>query len=374
MTLTTMRQTWTAERLHEIFDATAPLTVGLEEEVFLVDPGTLDLAPVAAEVIAKLPADGRFKPELPAAQLELVSPPCPTVGEAIGVLRGARAELAAVATPIAAAVHPLAAAEGTLNGGERYAAMELEYGPIARRQLVGSLQIHVAVGGAERSLAVYNALRSYLPDLAALAANAPFHEGRDSGLASVRPKICEALPRQGMPPALPSWAAFADALSWGTAAGVIEPPAAWWWELRPHVAYGTLELRVPDTQTTLGEAAAVAATAHALVAWLAARHDAGESLEAAPTWRIAENRWSACRHGVEGTMADLGTGERTATRERLHTLLDALTPTAAELGCTAELESARSLVERNGALRQRAICAEAGMDGVVTWMTEQFSG
>jgi carboxylate-amine ligase len=374
MTCAAMAQTWTAEQLRATFDAPAPLTVGLEEEVFLLDAETLDLAPVAGEVAGRLPDDGRFKLELPAAQIELVSPPCGSVPEAIDVLRGARAELAQVATPLAAGVHPFAGAEGVLNEGERYAAMEREYGAVARRQLVSSLQIHVAVGGADRSLAVYNALRCYLPELAALAANAPFHEGRDTGLASVRPKISEGLPRQGMPPRIESWEWFARELGWGAAAGVIEPPAAWWWELRPHVRYGTLELRVPDTQTTLAHAGAVAATGHALVTWLAERHDAGDSLPDAPTWRIAENRWSACRHGMEGTLADLETGARTPTRERLNTLLLALTPTATRLGCAAELAAAQELVERNGALRQRAVHEEAGMHGLVAWMAERFCG
>ena len=93
-----------------------------------------------------------------------------------------------------------------------------------------------------------------------LAAAAPFHAGRDTGLASIRPKISEGLPRQDLPPVIPSWEDFARALAWGSAAGVLDPPAQWWWELRPHVRYGTLEIRVPDTQATVADAEAVAAT------------------------------------------------------------------------------------------------------------------
>ena len=147
---------------------------------------------------------------------------------------------------------------------------------MARRQLVCALQVHVAVGGADRTLAVYNALREHLPELAALAANAPFHAGADTGLASIRPKISEGLPRQGIPPAFASWDELAAELRWGTTAGALPELALWWWELRPHLSHGTLELRVPDAQTTVAEAAAVAAVAHALVVRLAERHDAGE--------------------------------------------------------------------------------------------------
>ena len=184
-------------------------------------------------------------------------------------------------------MHPFAAPLGELNAGERYALTEDEYGDIARSQLVCALQIHVAVGGADRTLAVYNGLRPWLPLVAALAANAPFHAGRDTGLASIRPKIGEQLPRQGIPPTIASWDAFAAALAWGAASGAVPEPRRWWWELRPHPVYGTLEVRVPDAQSTVAEAGAVVALVHTLIAWLSERHDAG-SRSPAPTrggWR-----------------------------------------------------------------------------------------
>ena len=228
-----------------------------------------------------------------------------------------------------------------MNDHPRYRRTVSEFGRYAHRQLVCALQVHVAVGDADRTLAVYNALRSHLPELAALAAAAPFHGGVDTGLASVRPKIAEELPRQGVPPLIESWEAFARALEWGAAAGAVPEPAVWWWELRPHTTWGTLELRVPDAQARVGDAAAVAAVAHALVAWLAERHEAGDELPRDPSWRIAENRWSACRSGVEGTLADLATGERRPTRERLE-LIETIAPAGAGLGCAEELDRARA--------------------------------
>jgi glutamate---cysteine ligase / carboxylate-amine ligase len=359
-----------AADLRAAFDAPAPLTIGLEEEAMLLDAETLDLLPRAAAVVERAGGAPRFKPELPAAQLETITPPASTVGEAVSVLVAGRRDLAAAATGIgrmaAAAVHPFGDPIGAVTDSDRYAELVDEYGDVARRQLVGSLQIHVAVGGADRSLAVYNALRGHLPELAALAAAAPVYGGRDTGMASIRPKIAEALPRQGMPPALASWDAFAAALRW------LPAPARWWWELRPHQRFGTLELRVPDVQPTLAEAAAVAAFAHCLVAWLAERHDGGEALGAPETWRIAENRWSACRHGVEGALADLHTGERRPTRALLHARLDAFAPTAARLGCEEELKAARGLVETNAAIRLRATAAEAGARAVAAHLADSY--
>jgi hypothetical protein len=174
-----------------------PFTVGIEEEAMLLDPATLDLAPRVGDVLARLDGDARFTRELPAAQIELATAPTRSASDALAQLAAARAELLraceGIARPAAAGVHPFAATRGELNEGERYELIREAYGPVARLQLVAALQVHVAVGGAERTLAVHDALRSYLPELTALAANGAFHDGRDSGLASVRPLICGLL-------------------------------------------------------------------------------------------------------------------------------------------------------------------------------------
>ena len=345
-----------ADVLRDRFDSVAPLTVGLEEELMLLDE-SLDLLPRAADVIARTDGDRRFKLELPAAQLEIVLPPAATIPENVEALAAARRALIAAADGIGllatAGAHPFADPFGVLNAGERYELISEEYGEIARCQLVCALHVHVAVGGHERTLAVYNALRAHLPEVAALAANAPFYAGRNTGLASVRPKVADLLPRQGIPPAIPSWDAFADALRWGAATAGVPEPRRWWWELRPHPVHGTLEVRVADAQATVADAGAVAAVVHALVAWLRDRHDAGDLPAPAPSWRIAENRWAACRHGLDAQLADLDSGARRPARELLAERLESLAATAAAIGCAAELRDAHDLLAANGAERQR---------------------
>ena len=133
-----------------------------------------------------------------------------------------------------------------------------EFGPVARRQLVCGLHVHVAVPGADRAVAVHNGLRERLPELAALGANGAFLGGGDTGMASVRPLLSGLLPRQGVPPALSSLEAYAEALRWGVAAGAMPSAAQWWWELRLHVEHGTVEVRVPDAQAAVADAAAIA--------------------------------------------------------------------------------------------------------------------
>jgi glutamate---cysteine ligase / carboxylate-amine ligase len=337
----------TEAELRAIFDAPEPLTVGLEEEVMLVDPVSFALLPLAGE----LAAEG-FKLELPASQLEIVTKPAHDVATAVAELEAGRHRLAELVAPrarlIGAGVHPFAAPLGELNRGGRYDAIAADHGEVARAQLVCALQVHVAVGSADATLAVHNALRGHLPELAALAANAPYYAGRDTGFASVRPLVGGLLPRQGVPPVIGSWSAFAEMLRW------TGDPKSWWYEVRPHVGYGTLEVRVCDAQATVGETAALATFVHGLVRALLERYEAGEDLGAPETWRIVENRWLAARHGLDAPLADLVTGERRPARERLAAL-------APPTGCEA-------LLEANGADRQR----EVGLDGVTGWLADRF--
>ena len=195
------------QELRARFDAPDELGIGIEEELFLLDPETLDLLPHARAVLERTDGDPRFKLELMASQLEIVSPPSPDVATAVAALAQARQDLAVAAAPIgrlmAAGAHPTAAELGVLTDDQRYRHTLNDYGERARRQLVSGLHVHVSLGGADRTLAVYNALRSHLPEIAALAANAPFHAGGDTGLASIRPTIAVNLARQGVPPAIP---------------------------------------------------------------------------------------------------------------------------------------------------------------------------
>jgi carboxylate-amine ligase len=147
----------------------------------------------------------------------------------------------------------------------------------------------------------------------------------------------------------------------------VPEPRRWWWELRPHSSYGTLEVRVPDSQARLVDAWAVAAVVRSLTAWLAARHDGGDLPPPVASWRIEENRWWALRDGVEGSLADLASGQQVSTRERLLELLETLAP----FGEGDEgLVHARSLVECNGAMRQRACGSARAAAG---WLADVYA-
>ena len=365
------------ERLHARFDHAGPITVGLEEELLVLDGSSHGLVPRAHELLGAVAGDPRFKAEMPAAQLEIVTAPSERVEDLQRELTCARERLQDAALPLGLAVagagiHPCAAGEGPLNPGERYAAIEAEFGRVARSQLICGLHVHVRLAGAERTLAVYNELRAHLPEIAALAANAPLYEGADSGMASVRPLISARLPRQGVPPELESWEHYARELSWGQAGGRLRSPREWWWELRPHPVLGTLEVRVADAQSRVADAAAVAGFVAALVLWLAERHDGGDLPPPASQWRIAENRWSAARHGVQGTLADVRTGAVSDTRTVLLARLAEIAPWAPAVGAERAVGHAHALVEENGAMAQRAQAAAHGIGSVPAWLSGLF--
>ena len=343
----------------------------------LLSPRDGDLVPEVDRALAAAGPDPRFKRELPASQIESMTTPCATVEELADQLLQARSDLAAALDDridlAAAGVHPYAAAAGPLNRGTRYDAAVEEFGKeVLSRQLVFALHIHVAPGNANTALAVYNGLRSYLPAITAIAANAPFHAASDTGLASVRPEIAALLPRQGIPPPLASWDEYADRLRatrLGDSSAVL---GSWWWELRPHPRFGTLELRVPDAQTTIGDAAAIAALGQCLVTWLSERYEQGEELAVHPSWRIAQNSRLAARDGVGATLIDLEHGEPIPVRDSVARVLGQLKPVAVGLGCERQLALIGGLLERNGASRQREIAAEHSLRGVVDWLVSQF--
>ncbi|TDO47983.1 carboxylate-amine ligase [Kribbella sp. VKM Ac-2527] len=352
--------------LRSLFSSTVAGTVGFEEELLLVHRGSW-LPANAAAVLAGI-GDPRVKPELPACQLEIATSVHEDVADAVEELGSCRALVAAACGPdlaaIAAPVHPLLDGPTALSPTERAAGLGARYREVIGRQLVSSLQVHLAFGDADCTLGVYHALRNLLPELAALAGAAPFAAGRDTGLCSVRPVIASQLPRQGVPPVITSWEQLADDLAWVVRGGAVTDASEWWWELRPHVRFGTLELRVLDVQATVDRTSAVARLVHALAARLADLHHLGELQSPAPTWRIAENRWAALRDGVRGELLDLRTGEARSTRRCLHDLIDAAEPHA-----PGGLDDVRAMVEDPPVEHLRAL----GPERVVPWLAEVFT-
>ncbi|CAN5880704.1 glutamate--cysteine ligase [soil metagenome] len=364
----------TGESLAERFVESDRLTFGLEEEIMLLHPDTLDLLPRGAELLEGL--DGRFKAELPAAHVEIASTPAAGIGDLEKELSECRSLLVnhvkGEAAPAVAGVHPFSARSGVVNSGERYQVLLARYGDVVSQQLVCGLHLHVGLGGPERTLAVYNALRSHLPEIAALAANAPIYCGRDTTLASVRPLLSGMLPRMGVPPPLSSFNEYAAHLNWGIDRGRMGRPAEWWWEMRLHGALGTLEIRVPDGQTTLQDALAVGTVAAGTALWLSDCFDAGQLPPTADSWQINENRSAALHGGMDSILIDLTTGAVAPARDSVGRLLDRIGPAVDRIDGTAHLAHARGIAGFNGAKRQREIFRASGAVALTEWLAGRF--
>jgi carboxylate-amine ligase len=363
-----------AASLRATFELAAPsLTLGAEEELMLVRARDGELSSCVETVLERSLGDPRVVSELRSSQIELVTRPAACaadLGRELAAARGALEDaLPDDVRPLAVGTHPASVTPGPITDGERYRAIAADHPWAARHMLTCGLHIHVAVAGADRALAVYNALRSYLPELCALAANSPFYHGVDSGLASARTQLNRSLPRAGTPPSFASWDELARYAEWGARGGALPDSSYQWWGLRLHPRHGTLELRIFDTQTEVVDTAALAAFSQALVAWLLDRYDAGERLAVHDRHYVDENLFLASRDASGGWLVDLDTGEREATVDRIENLLDGLSPYAKSLGSMRELNRIAALAWVGGAERQRLFAAENGIDMLVPWLS-----
>lgn len=346
------------------FGASAPYTVGVEEEFQLVDADSLALTPKIKDVLAARDAAGlsaaSVASELSASCLEVRSPARATVAELAGELSAARGRVrklveGAGARLAAAGTHPFSdSVEQEITADERYRQVEERMGWTARMQAIYGLHVHVSVPDAEYAIQAVNALSRYVPLFIALSANSPFWNGRDTGLASVRSRVFGLVPRSGLPPAFRGWEDFERYVDARVRAGLIADYSWCWWDARPHPRLGTVELRAPDVQTETARTAALAALAQCLVA------TAGEHAPEDPL-ATDENKWSATRHGLDAPLHDFATGESFTARAVARSLVEELAPVSQDLGCEAELEGVLEIANSGtGAEEQRRVFAEQG--------------
>jgi carboxylate-amine ligase len=278
------------------------LTLGVEEELMLLDAETLSQRPVSSDVIPRVRAErGSVKHELFESIVELNTGICESPAEAEEILRDLRAATAAAAADagcVIAAVgsHPTDIASEQAIADEAHYRAFVEYaGPTARRQGVQGLHVHVGMPDAQTCLSVMETIIPWLPVVLAASANSPFFEGERTGLLSTRAEILALLPRHGAPPRFETWDDWEQLVHRFCDSGVVNSYGAIHWDIRPHPKFGTLEVRMPDQPTDVARSGELVALVHALVAW-ALGQPAPRSL---PGERAVydQNRWAASRFG-----------------------------------------------------------------------------
>jgi glutamate---cysteine ligase / carboxylate-amine ligase len=287
----------------------ASLTVGVEEELWIVDAETLELVPAVAELVAaaeERTLPGALKTELHASVVELATDKSDTAAQAIERLHDLRHAAAEIATSqgrrvAASGSYPTSIpAEQPIAPVDRYKDFVAYAGPSARRQGVSGLHVHVGMPDAETCFRVMETILPWLPLVLALSANSPYLKGKDTGMRSIRAEILGILPRAGAPPAFSDYSDWERFIERMTATGLAADYTSFWWDARLHPKFGTLEVRVPDQATSFENTAALVKLIRDLCEW---------ALTAPPRERnpaergvYEQNRWAASRFGPHGKL------------------------------------------------------------------------
>jgi carboxylate-amine ligase len=349
------------------FGASSPLTIGVEEELLLVD-SERRLVAAAEDVIEGLDPAAReaVSTEIFAAQIELKTGICGDPAAAAVELGDLRAAVRATGIGLlGAGLHPDDGGEAELIQKPRYDIVKEDLASLLSTPPSG-LHVHVGMPDPETAVRVANAMRLRLPMLAALAANSPFRDGADTGMSSARAAEVRAYPRFEMPRAFVDYADFLAVADQLIAAAGVADYTYIWWDVRPHPKLGTVEVRGMDVQPTATANAGFAALIQALAAREVERPTTSDLQREA----LEESYYQAGRHGLEARLMVDG-GEAAPAREVATRALAEARPYAVDLGGEAALgEVERIFADGNGAERQRRAFARGGIPAVLDHLAE----
>ena len=355
-------------------------TLGVEEEVMLLDPATWGLAHRIEAVMEVLPEDLRLhvSTETHSSALELATGVHETVAGATAELSRMRDTLTRHLKDLGlraavAGTHPFAVwHEISVTPGERSEGVYGSMRELARREPTFALHVHVGVPDREHAVHVANRMRAQLPLLLALSGNSPFWQGRDTGLTSARTPLFQAFPRVGIPRAFDSYEQYADAVDLLVRTGAFPDPTYLWWDVRLQPRFGTVEVRIMDAQTSVQETAALVALVQSIARLEHEEGYAADELLCAPEV-LDENRFIAARDGASAELIDPVRERRVPVRQLLDELLAAVAPHADDLGCSAELDYLPTLAANPPSVRQlRQAQRDAKLPGLVEQLADGF--
>jgi carboxylate-amine ligase len=344
----------------EDFEGGTDLTVAVEEEFALLDLETLELTNRFEELYAAAQQTDlapNIVGELIASEVEVKTGRCLGFADAAAAMGERRGQLHSVARDLhiglaSTGAHPWSRwQDQRIIDTPHYRRNDELLRYVVWRNNTFGLHVHVGIAGADRAIAVHDALRNFLPELLALSASSPFVENVDSGLHSVRTEIFTRMfPRCGIPDPYRGWQGWADYVAFLYTTGSVTEHTQVWWSVRPHLAFPTVELRICDAQPDLGEAQSLAAFGYALAARCARAHDEGETLPDLPHRLLEENLWRAIRWGLSGELIDFARAEPVPARRRIEQLIEWVAPVADEIGAAPYL----AVPAQNAAERQIA--------------------
>ncbi len=356
------------------FGESSAWSLGVEEEVLILDGGSHALVPGVEALVGW--AEGRSLPgvlkmELLASMVELATDVCGSPQEArdsLVALREAAAEAAREhgLRIAASATHPFSIPQQQdIAPDPRYREFVEYAGVSARRQAVCGLHVHVGMPGPEECMRALEGVLPWLPLLLALSANSPYLAGEETGLASARAEVLALLPRAAAPPVFGSYADWEAFVERFVRLGLADGYTRFWWDARPHPAFGTLEIRSPDQPTSVELTGAFVALLQALCATVLE----GPAPEPASRGDYAQNRWAALRFGPRAELIHPDGGRLVEVGELTHELLELIGPAVRELG---SVELLRVLDPRRcEGDRQLEVGREHGLEAVAADLAER---
>ncbi|HKG49033.1 MAG TPA: glutamate--cysteine ligase [Actinomycetales bacterium] len=356
-------------------------SVGVEEELLLVDPSSGRPVPVAGSLVrrghGRVPvgtAAGRFgglDSELQQEQLETATPPRVTLGDLALDLRRLRRTADDAARSAGARIAALATSpfpvSPRLTQTRRYLAMRRQFGVTCAEQLTCGCHVHVAVDSDEEGVAVLDRVRPWLPVITALAANSPYWNGADTGYASYRTQAWSRWPSSGPTDVFGSAGAYHDVVHRMVSTGSLLDEGMIYFDARLSWRYPTVELRVADVCLDVDDAVLVAGLARALVDTAAAEWHAGVPPLDVPTSVLRLAAWRASRSSLADRLVHPLDQRPRSARVVVQALLDHVRPA---LEVNGDLPYVRALLDQVlgrgcGAVRQRAVLAKTGRLGDV---------
>jgi carboxylate-amine ligase len=345
------------------FTTSKPFTLGVEIELQILDPKSLNLVPRAPDILSMVPDNlkDRIKPEFIRSMIEVNTEVCSDMEQVkdslARLIRQAESLAAQNGTLLfATSLHPFSRhSEQELSDHPRYARIMDELQLVGRRFITQGLHVHVGMSDRDAAIRVCDSIRLFLPILLALTSSSPYYEGIDTGLHSYRAKLFEALPLAGMPDQLESWDKYLEMVRLLTNTGIITGVRDLWWDIRPHPDFGTIEIRICDLPSTFTEILAIVALIQGLVAEMT---QSDKHLN--PNMQVLKsNKWQAARYGLAGTFVYPLLQKKMSMQEAAGELFTKAAPTMEKLGTSHYLSDLQHILESGtSADHQRKIFTE----------------
>lgn len=362
------------------FSQNKHLSLGAEIEIQLIDPITGDLKPAGPTILESLkenPEAAHVKSEIFQSMLEIDTPICEnafqigiSIRNSLSLVRKAAAQCETQI--MMAGTHPYAHySERLLTPSSRYFTLVDRNKWITRRLQIFGLHVHLGMRDGEHAIAMNNALCHYLPIILAVSASSPYWHRDDTGLASSRVTFFEAIPTGGHPYLLNSWIEFEDLIEKLIFSRSIQSMKDLWWDIRPNIEYGTIEVRIADCPPTIKEVESIVALIHCLAVYLDKELGLDRKFPPPPEWILRENKWRASRHGVQADLITDPKGTSIPFLEVWQRLCKSIRPVERSFGYEPLLNFLDTIIQKGPSYFRQRLYYKNGLDGVMRHLVRE---